>query len=78
MVDEFLARYSSAQLSELMAYYRIEHEDEGYRRRDLDPELAQEKLAQMEDEGNDSLMEEIERMEHADFFRDIIGAGKRK
>ncbi len=78
MADEFLARYSSAQISELMAYYKNENEDEGYRRRDLDPELAQEKLAEMEDEGNDSLVEELERMEHADFFRDIIGAGKRK
>lgn len=78
MVDEFLARYSSAQLSELMAWYKNENEDEGYRRRDLDPVLAQEKLDEMDEDGELELQEEIERMEHADFFRDIIGVGKRK
>jgi folate-dependent phosphoribosylglycinamide formyltransferase PurN len=61
-----------------MAYYKNENEDDNYRRRDIDPVLAQEKLAEMDEESVESLREEVERMEHADFFRDIIGVGKRK
>lgn len=76
MPDEFLARYSSAQLSELMASYMIETEDEEYRKKNLDPVLAQEKLAELEDSGE--LVEELERMEHAEFFKDIIHQGRRK
>lgn len=61
-----------------MAYYKIENEDWEYRKKDLDPELAQEKLAQMEDELDGfELIEEIERMEHAEFFKDIINPGRR-
>jgi hypothetical protein len=62
-----------------MAYYKIEHEDYEYLKRDMDPELAQEKLAELEDEGEEfELAEEMERMEHAEFFRDIVKPGRRK
>lgn len=62
-----------------MAWFKIENEDWEYRKRDLDPVRAQEILAEREDEFEDfELTDELERMEHAEFFKDIAKPEKPK
>ena len=64
-----------------MAWFKIENEDWEYRKRDLDPVLAQEKLAAMD--GDDDfedfdLTDELMSMQHAEFFKDIAKPEKPK
>lgn len=62
-----------------MAWFKIEHEDWEYRKRNLDPVLAQEILAERADEFDDfDLVEDLERQEHAEFFKDIAVPEKPK